>query len=340
MKTRTASLFVLPAALLLAVAGSAAAPPDRYTTGAPTADGIGKRYEGREIAKVMGWQAAPWLEREEREQEERTSLLIEELGLKPGMVVADVGAGSGYLSRRMAPLVMPGGRVIATDIQPEMLALLAKLAEEPRYANIQPLAGAVDDTRLPAGSVDLAIMVDVYHELEFPYEVLDSIVRALKPGGRVAFVEYRGEDPDVPIKALHKMTEQQVRLEAGRHALVWERTSKRLPWQHLVVFRKGQRLGTERVSDEVRRRWFEQRSYYAFIEIVDAQLDPDMRPGATMDDVRRELGAPSCAGPGCYPKFGPGNWLYVTERRILSANKAILTFDGKSVLTSIDWVSE
>jgi ubiquinone/menaquinone biosynthesis C-methylase UbiE len=138
----------------------------------------------------------------------------------------------------MAPLVAPGGRVIAVDIQPEMLALLAKTAEDPRYRNIEPLLGAVDDTRLPPGTVDLAIMVDVYHELEFPYEVLESIVRALKPGGRVAFVEYRGEDASVPIKDLHKMTERQVRLEAGRHALVWEKTGKRLPWQHLVVFRK------------------------------------------------------------------------------------------------------
>lgn len=223
--------------LLFAVAGIAAAPPDRYTHGVASPDGIGKRHEGREIAKVMGWQAAPWLEREEREKEERTSLLIEELGLTPGMVVADVGAGSGYLSRRMAPLVAPG-RVIAVDIQPEMLALLAEAAKDPRYANIQPLAGGVDDTRLPPDSIDLAIMVDVYHELEYPFEVLESIVRALKPGGRVAFVEYRGEDPDVPIKALHKMTEKQVRLEAGKHALTWVRTGKRLPWQHLVIFRK------------------------------------------------------------------------------------------------------
>jgi precorrin-6B methylase 2 len=238
MKTRAIPQLLLLAGLLLAVAVNAGAPPERYVQGTPSADGIGKRHEGREIAKVMGWQAAPWLEREEREKEERTSVLIEELNLKPGMVVADVGAGSGYLSRRMAPLVAPGGRVIAVDIQPEMLKLLAETAKDPRYANIEPLMGAVDDSRLPAGSVDLAIMVDVYHELEFPFEVLDSIVKSLKPGGRVAFVEYRGEDPAVPIKALHKMTERQVRLEAGKHALAWERTGRRLPWQHLVVFRK------------------------------------------------------------------------------------------------------
>lgn len=238
MKTRGRFFITALAAALVTIAGVAGAPSDRYQQRMPSADGIGKRHLGREIAQVMGWQAAPWLEREEREKEERTSVLIEELGLEPGMVVADVGAGSGYLSRRMAPLVAPGGRVIATDIQPEMLALLAKLAADPRYANIEPLAGAVDDTRLPAGSIDLAIMVDVYHELEFPYEVLDSIVRALKPGGRVAFVEYRGEDPNVPIKELHKMTERQIRREAEQHALVWERTGRRLPWQHLVVFRK------------------------------------------------------------------------------------------------------
>jgi SAM-dependent methyltransferase len=251
MQTRAAStLLTCIASMLLAVAAFAAAAPERYSQGDESADGIGKIHQGREISRVMGWQAASWLEREEREQEERTSQLLSELGLKPGMVVADVGAGSGYLSRRMAPLVMPGGRVIATDIQPEMLALLAQTAKDPRYANIEPLQGGVDDTRLPAGTVDLAIMVDVYHELEFPYEVLESIVRALKPDGRVAFVEYRGEDASVPIKELHKMTERQIRLEAGQHALTWERTSRRLPWQHLVIFRKATAPGVDAVRRE------------------------------------------------------------------------------------------
>lgn len=238
MKVR-AILSACIAGMLLTAACLAGSAPDRYIQRAVSADGTGKFYKGREIAQVMGWQAAPWLERQEREAEERTSLLIRELNLKPGMVVADVGAGSGYLSRHMAPLIAPGGRIYAVDIQPEMLALLAKLAQDPRYASIQPLQGTEDDTRLPPDSVDLAIMVDVYHELEFPYEVMESIVRALKPGGRVAFVEYRGEDDSVPIKTLHKMTEQQIRFEAREHALVWERTSKRLPWQHLVVFRKA-----------------------------------------------------------------------------------------------------
>jgi SAM-dependent methyltransferase len=236
----TARNPALALALCLLFAGaSLAAQSPGYLQGKASADGIGKRYMGREIAHVMGWQAASWLEREEREREERTSVLVEELGLKAGMVVADVGAGSGYLSRRMAPLVAPGGRVLAVDIQPEMLEMLARLAEDPRYPNIEPVLGSAGDTRLPAQSVDLAIMVDVYHELEYPYEVLSSIVRALKPGGRVAFVEFRGEDADVPIKTLHKMTERQIRREAGAHALTWERTSRRLPWQHLVVFRKA-----------------------------------------------------------------------------------------------------
>ncbi len=189
----------------------------------------------------MDWQAAPWLERTEREREENTAELIRELHLARGMVVADVGAGSGYLSRRMATKVAPGGRILAVDIQPEMLTLLTEVAKDPRYANIEPVLGKVDDVNLPAASVDLAIMVDVYHEHEYPYEMLESIVRALKPGGRVAFVEYRAEDPNVPIKRLHKMTERQVRLEASKHALVFERTSRQLPLQHLVIFQKAAR---------------------------------------------------------------------------------------------------
>jgi SAM-dependent methyltransferase len=230
-------LLAAVAGLLMTIVVSAGA-AGRYTEGDASIDGTGRFHEGREIARVMGWQAAGWLERTEREQEEGTSLLLRELGLKPGMVVADVGAGSGYLSRHMAPLVAPGGRVIATDIQPEMLMLLKQVASDPQFANIEPLQSESADSRLPAGSVDLAIMVDVYHELEYPYEVLESIVRALKPKGRVAFVEYRGEDARVPIKALHKMTEQQIRREAELHGLKWQRTSRRLPWQHLVIFEK------------------------------------------------------------------------------------------------------
>ena len=211
---------------------------ERYTRVPAGADGIGKRYMGRDIAAVMGWQSAAWLERAEREREERTDLLVTALQLKPGMVVADIGAGTGHLARRMAPAVAPGGKVLAVDVQPEMVAMLQTRVRKSGLTQVQPLLGAEDDVKLPASSVDLAIMVDVYHELAFPYEVLASIIRALKPGGQLAFVEYRAEDPQVPIKALHKMSEAQIKREAAVHGLEWDRTVGTLPWQHLVVFRK------------------------------------------------------------------------------------------------------
>lgn len=236
---RRVFLHATGALLAAAVLPAARAEAPRYTAGPASADGIGRRYMGREIAGVMGWQGAGWLEREEREREERTDLLMAALALTPGLVVADIGAGTGYLSRRMARAVAPGGRVLAVDVQPQMLRVLQRLAREPGMDNIVPSLGAEDDVRLPAGTVDLAIMVDVYHELAAPYEVLASVLHALKPGGRVAFVEYRAEDPRVPIKALHKMSEAQIRREAEVHALVWERTVATLPWQHLVVFRKA-----------------------------------------------------------------------------------------------------
>ncbi|MCY7388280.1 MAG: methyltransferase domain-containing protein [Burkholderiales bacterium] len=210
-----------------------------YQKTRPSADGIGKSYMGREIAGVMGWQAAGWLERPERMQEERPDLLLAELNLKPGMVVADIGAGSGYHTRRMADVVGKTGKVYAVDVQPQMVQMLSVFAREARYSNVKPVLSTVDDAKLPANSVDLAIMVDVYHELEFPLEVMRSIVSALKPGGRVAFVEYRAEDAKVPIKALHKMSEAQIKREGTRVALEWERTSGVLPWQHIVVFRKA-----------------------------------------------------------------------------------------------------
>ena len=215
-----------------------AAVAERYSLFPASADGIGKRYMGREISAVMGWQGAAWLEREERDREERTDLLLAALALKPGMVVADIGAGTGYLSRRMAPAVMPGGKVWAVDVQPEMISLLQADLKRRGLTRVEPRLGAEDDIRLPAGSVDLVVMVDVYHELAFPYEVLASVMKSLKPGGRIAFVEYKAEDPRVPIKPLHKMSEAQIKREAGVFVLDWERTVGTLPWQHLVVFRK------------------------------------------------------------------------------------------------------
>lgn len=213
-------------------------PAERYARIPASPDGIGKRYMGREIAGVMGWQGAAWLEREEREREERTDLLVPALQLKPGMVVADIGAGTGYLARRMAAAVMPGGKVLAVDVQPEMVRMLQTMVRRTGLTQVESSQGSEVDVGLPAASVDLAIMVDVYHELAFPYEVMASILRALKPGGQLVFVEYRAEDPRVPIKPLHKMSEAQIRREAAVHGLAWERTVGTLPWQHLVVFRK------------------------------------------------------------------------------------------------------
>jgi ubiquinone/menaquinone biosynthesis C-methylase UbiE len=201
-------------------------------------DGIGKFYMGREIAWVMGHQAADWLERDNRDEEERTELLVDLLGLKAGDVAADIGAGSGYFTRRLSKRVGPAGRVLAVDIQPEMLMILTnKLASE-GLTNVQPILGTLTDPRLPAAGIDLVLLVDVYHEFSDPYEMMEGICRGLKPGGRVAFVEYRGEDPDVPIKPLHKMTEAQVKKEMSAQPLAFVETIAKLPRQHLMIFRK------------------------------------------------------------------------------------------------------
>lgn len=201
-------------------------------------DGIGKFYMGREIAWVMGHQAADWLERPNRDEEEQSEKLADLLRVRPGDVVADIGAGSGYHTRRLARRVGPEGRVLAVDIQPEMLRILTnKLAGE-HITNVRPILGTIEDPKLPEASVDLVLMVDVYHEFSHPYEMMRAICRGLKPGGRVAFVEYRAEDPDVPIKPLHKMSEAQVKKEMAAHPLEFVENVSALPWQHVLLFRK------------------------------------------------------------------------------------------------------
>jgi ubiquinone/menaquinone biosynthesis C-methylase UbiE len=202
-------------------------------------DGIGKFYMGREIAQVMGHEAADWLDRPEREAEEAPSMLIKALKLKPGQVVADVGAGSGTLSFPMAKRVAPTGKVYAEDIQPEMLDLVRQRMVQSGQQNVVPLLGTITDTKLPPASVDLILLVDVYHEFDHPYEMTVSMVRALKPGGRLVFVEYRQEDPNVPIKPLHKMSEKQVRREMSIFPIKWVETINILPRQHIIIFRKG-----------------------------------------------------------------------------------------------------
>lgn len=201
-------------------------------------NGTGKFYMGREIAQVMGHLAAEWLDRPEREQEEKPALLMDALKLKPGMVVADVGAGSGYFTFRMAKRVGPKGQVLAVDIQPEMLDIIRKRTKEKGLSNVKPVLGEITDPKLPANSVDLILLVDVYHEFSHPWEMTQAMVRSLKPGGRLVLVEYRMEDPDVPIKLVHKMSEAQTKKEMAIHPLRWVETSRVLPRQHILVFRK------------------------------------------------------------------------------------------------------
>jgi ubiquinone/menaquinone biosynthesis C-methylase UbiE len=201
-------------------------------------NGIGKFYFGREIARVMGHEGADWLERPQRAEEEQTDRLVNALKIKPGDVIADIGAGTGYVSRRLARLTGPGGKVLAEDIQPEMLQLLTNNMARFGITNVFPVLGTVVSPRLPPASLDLVVMVDVYHEFEFPYEMVQGICHALKPGGRVAFVEYRREDPNVPIKLLHKMTEAQVKKEMSVQPLRWVETIEVLPRQHIIIFTK------------------------------------------------------------------------------------------------------
>ncbi len=203
-------------------------------------NGIGKFYLGREIAHVMGFAGAIWLERPEREDEEAPSKLVKELKLQPGQVVADIGAGSGLLSVMMAKEVGDTGKVIAVDVQQEMLDLLDKKLAQEGIKNVEGLLGTEKSPRLDAESIDLAIMVDVYHEFAFPYEMMLEISKSLKPGGRVVFVEYRKEDPNVPIKLVHKMTQAQVKREINQPEfhLKWKETIGTLPRQHVIVFEK------------------------------------------------------------------------------------------------------
>ncbi len=211
--------------------------PAAYTTGPASADGIGKFFHGREIAQVMGHPAIGWLERDNREDEEAPSKAIAALDLTPGVVIADIGAGSGYYSFRLAPKV-PLGKVVAVDIQPEMLEFLKKRAAELGIANVEPHLGATGDLKLPPATLDAALLVDAYHEFSEPAEMLASLLRSLKPGGRVFLLEYRAEDEHVPIKRLHKMTEAQARLEFEAAGFRFVSNDSRLPWQHLLVFQR------------------------------------------------------------------------------------------------------
>ena len=207
-------------------------------------NGIGKFYLGREIAHVMGYgpggSGARWLERTSREREEKLSLMVKSLKLRPGDVIADIGAGSGVISVLMAEQVGPQGMILAVDVQQKMLDRLAARCKKLGVTNVKPIKGTVKSPKLKPNSIDLALFVDVYHEFKFPYEMMLEISKALKPGGRAVFVEYRMEDETVPIKLVHKMTQAQVRKEIGQleFALKWKKTIGVLPWQHIIIFER------------------------------------------------------------------------------------------------------
>jgi precorrin-6B methylase 2 len=232
-------LRVAPIALLLACSALFAADAPVYEhRDVHDPDGIGKFYMGREIAHVMGPGGIIWLERPEREVEEQPQRVIDALDIRAGQTVVDLGAGSGYYSFRIAPLVGPAGKVIAVDIEPEMLRVIQQRAEREQVNNLVTVRSAQCDPNLPAASVDLLFMVDVYHELSCPYEMMQKVALALKPGGRVALIEFRKEDPKVTIKEVHKMSVAQIVKEMNAVGLKHKDTVETLPIQHLVIFAK------------------------------------------------------------------------------------------------------
>jgi ubiquinone/menaquinone biosynthesis C-methylase UbiE len=190
----------------------------------------------RQPAPVMGVRGADWLIRPERIQEEQPDRMLAALEIKPGSVVADVGAGVGYHAWRLSRIVGPAGKVIAQDIQPEMLALLRRNIAEQKLTNVEVVLGTPSDPRLPAAALDLVLMVDVYHEFSEPVAMMNAMRKALKPGGRLVLVEFRKEDPQVPIQPLHKMSVSDVRSELEPLGFKFEKLLDFLPWQHILIF--------------------------------------------------------------------------------------------------------
>ena len=196
------------------------------------------QYKGRQIAQTMHYLGAPWLVRESRQREEDCETLLEVLDLQPGQVVCDMGCGNGFYTLKMAKLVGDQGRVLAVDIQPEMLSLLEKSAEAEKISNIEPVLGTLVDPHLPDESIDLILLVDVYHEFSHPEHMLKAMYKSLKPEGRLALVEFRLEDPEVPIKLLHKMSKKQILKELPPNGFKLVEQFDKLPWQHLMFFQR------------------------------------------------------------------------------------------------------
>ncbi|GIV60448.1 MAG: methyltransferase type 11 [Rhodothermaceae bacterium] len=243
---RRACRYLAVAVLLLAVGQGGCGPAGERRSDGPRyevrreagPDGTGRYYMGREIARPLtDADDAGWLERAERESVELPDRLVEALGLKPTDIVADVGAGTGYFTFRLGKKV-PYGKVYAVDIDPAMLDTIRTRMAARGVRNVIPVLGEPDDPHLPAGTIDVALIVAAYHEFSHPYEMMQAIVRALKPGGRVVVVEYRGEDATIPLPSLHRMTEAQLRREMTAAGLRWRETREILPWQHFMVFEK------------------------------------------------------------------------------------------------------
>jgi ubiquinone/menaquinone biosynthesis C-methylase UbiE len=199
-----------------------------------------KEYKGREIAQTMHYLGAPWLTRESRDREEDCKTMLAALHVKPGDTVCDLGCGNGFYTLRLARLVGEQGKVVAVDIQREMLELLKDSAAAEKVTNIQPVLGTLVDPKLQDGSIDLVLLVDVYHEFSHPEQMLAAIRRSLKPTGRVALVEFRAEDPEVPIKPLHKMSKAQILKEFPPNGFKLVEEFDKLPWQHLMFFEQDE----------------------------------------------------------------------------------------------------
>ena len=211
---------------------------DRYNIKTGDPNGINKWYMGRQIAQVMSHYGIDWLEREEREMEENTSLLLKNLAVKPGMVIADIGAGSGYHSALLSKMV-GSGKVFAVDVEPEMIAYLNERINQEKLSRIVPVLSTEQRLSLPENTIDMMLLVDVYHEFSYPYEMALSMLAALKPGGKLVLVEFRSEDPTVPIKTIHKMSETQAIKEFKAAGFIFDKNIDNLPWQHCMVFTKN-----------------------------------------------------------------------------------------------------
>ncbi len=234
MKKYSNFIFVI-IALCFSLLGNA---QGKYILKSGDANGIDKWYMGRQIAQVMSHYGIEWLEREERDKEENTSLLLKNLNVQPGMMIADIGAGSGYHSSLLSKRV-GNGKVYAVDVELEMIAFLQDRIKAEKTKNVVPILCTEQTVGLPANSIDLMLLVDVYHEFSYPYEMGVAMLEALKPGGKLVLVEFRTEDEMVPIKTIHKMSEQQAVREFKAAGFIFEKNISNLPWQHCMVFRKG-----------------------------------------------------------------------------------------------------